>query len=439
MNEHNLVSLSGILVMMIVGVVLSTNRMNMNWRAICWGVALQMLFAWFVFRVPAGRVFFVVLNDAVVKVLGAASYGSEFVFGQLAVAPGRSGVTGVGASMGFFLAFQVFPAVIFFSALMSVLYYFRVMPALIRGFAWVFTRLMRISGAESLCTASNIFVGVESALTIRPHLEDMTRSELCLVLTAGMATIASSVMAAYVQILQGTFPNIAGHLISASILSAPAAVVMSKIMVPEDGVPKTLGTNVKPHYERDENLFMAIISGANAGLRLVGGIMAMLLAVLGLVGLLNMGLGVLGSRVNPALGLSGQWSLEGLLGYVFLPFTLAMGVPVDDAGIVAELVGKRMILTELPSYMGLQAAVAEIEPRSAVIAAYALCGFAHLASLAIFIGGTAAIAPRTAKTLSSVGLRALVAATLACLMTACVAGVFCTGGDSFLLTGAAGK
>jgi CNT family concentrative nucleoside transporter len=290
---------------------------------------------------------------------------------------------------------------------------------------------MRISGAESLCVSSNIFVGVESAFTIRPHLREMTRSELCTVLTAGMATVASNVLALYVFILRGQFPTIAGHLISASILSAPAAIVMSKVLMPEEGAPRTLGLSVQPHYLREVNLFEAIINGANAGIRVIAGIAALLLAVLGLIALLDMMLGAAGERMNGLMQMNLDWSLKGLLGYLFYPLTVIMGVALNDAVTVAKIVGERSVATEVAAYQDLAFAISQgtlTDPRSIVITAYALCGFAHFASMAIFVGGTAALAPERTGDLSQIAFRALVAATLACLMTACVAGIFCTGG-----------
>ncbi|MBN2189025.1 MAG: hypothetical protein JW699_06195, partial [Chitinispirillaceae bacterium] len=261
------------------------------------------------------------------------------------------------------------------------------------------------------------------------------RSELCTALTAGMATVASSVMAMYVFMLKEQFPAIAGHLVSASILSAPAAIVMSKVLLPETGVPGTLGVEVRPHYERESNLFEAVINGANAGVRAVVGIGALLLAVLGLVALLDMGTGFAGRGVNALLGVNLDWTLKGILGYLFYPFSFVMGVPAQDALPVARMVGERLVATEVAGYQDLAAAVAghALSPRSAVIAAYALCGFAHFASMAVFVGGFGALAPSRLRELSQVGMRALAAATLACLMTACVAGVFFT--DRSLLFG----
>jgi len=402
----------------------------MNARVIGWGVGLQLLLALFIFRVPAGAAFFLAVNDAVVRLMEPAMAGARFVFGRLALGPPHP------ESLGLFIAFQVFPTIIFFSALMAVLYHCNVMPFLIRAFARVFSGLMGISGAESLCAASNIFVGVESALTVRPHLDNMTRSELCTILTAGMATVASSVFGAYVLFLRPAFPNIAGHLISASIMSAPAALVMSKIMLPESGAPATLGIAVKPHYERASGLFEAVIQGANAGLRLVGGIMALLIAVLGLVALADLVLGGLGAQVSRLWGVDLEWSLKGLLGYVFYPLTVILGVAPEDAWPVARLIGERAVGTEFAAYQSLSALLATpgglADPRSAVIASYALCGFAHVASLGIFVGGTAALAPSRTADLAKVGFRALIAATLACLLTGAVAGVFLDGSSLLL-------
>jgi CNT family concentrative nucleoside transporter len=313
---------------------------------------------------------------------------------------------------------------------MSLLYFVGVMPLLVRAFARVFTALMRVSGAESLCTASNIFVGIESALTIKPHLAAMTRSELCTVLTAGMATVASNVMAVYVFSLKAEFPAIAGHLISASILSAPAALVMSKLLLPETETPQTLGRSVAPYYEKDSTLYEAVIRGANDGVRLIVGIVALLIAVLGLVALLDLVLTGLGTRLNGLAGIHVDWSLRGLLGWVFYPFVLLTGVPPSDAVAVARIVGERAIVTEVVAYQDLAAAIQNgglSDPRSIVITTYALCGFAHLASMAIFVGGISALVPGQTRTLARLGLRALVAATLACLMTAAVAGAFYSG------------
>lgn len=426
---QNVVSFVGIFILIAVGWLLSTDRKVMNWRLIGWGLVFQIAFALFIFHVSLGSYLFSVANGMVVKILGAAFAGTSYLFGPLASADGDG-------SIGFILAFQVLPAIVFFSALMSILYYCRIMPFIIKRFSYVFTKLMRISGAEALCAASNIFVGVESALTVKPFLKTMTKSEFCTILTVGMATVASSVLALYVLFLNKTFPAIAGHLVSASFLSAPAALIMSKLLLPETEKPETLGVVVDAYDEREGSLFEAIINGANAGVRLVVGIAALLLAVLGLMALVNMVLNGVGWRLNGLLGIHMDWSLEGLLGCFFYPFALVLGVEPGDAMAVSKLLGLRSIATEVPAYQMLSQYIADgvISNRSAVISTYALCGFAHVSSMAIFVGGVCALVPERTADVTKAGFRALVAATLACLMTACIAGAFYTSGiDSVLL------
>ncbi|NPV82024.1 MAG: nucleoside transporter [Candidatus Aminicenantes bacterium] len=429
MSYLNLVSFGGLVILALVAWLFSSNKKVVNWKVVGWGLGLQLLFAFVIFLVPAGGRIFLAINEVVVRVLDSATAGIKFLFGPLALPPGTSNESGE-TSPGFILAFQALPTVVFFAALVGALYYLKVMPLLIRLFARIFTRLMKISGAESLCVSSNIFVGVESSLVVRPYLPQMTSSELATILTAGMATIASSVLSVYVMILRAGLPTIAGHLVSASILSAPAALLTAKLMFPETEKPVTLGLDVKPYYEKEDNLIMAIINGAQSGLKLLGGIVALLLAFLGLLALLDLVLGWLGGHLNHLLGWSFNWQVSGILSYVFYPFALVMGVSPQDASLVARLLAERVVATELVSYQhlaGLLQAGAFHDPRSAIIASYALCGFAHVASLAIFVGGIGALAPSRLKDLSRLGLKALLAATLACLITGAVAGVFYTG------------
>jgi CNT family concentrative nucleoside transporter len=434
MTIYNLVSFFGLFVLLGVAWLISSDRRNINVRVVVWGLILQIAFAIFIFVIPAGTSLFLFINDLVVKVLDSASAGAKFLFGRLAISPGGVDEHGE-ASLGFFLAFQVFPAIIFFSALMSILYYYKIMPGVIRGFSYVFSRLMRVSGAESLVAASNIFVGIESALTVRPYLGEMTRSEFCTVLTVGMATVSSSVLAIYIFSLQSVFPTIAGHLISASILSAPGALVISKIVLPESEVPKTLGLQIKPSSQNDGTLFEAIINGSNNGVKLVVGIAALLIAVLGLVSLIDLVVGGIGGKVNVFTGMHIDWSLKGLMGYLFYPFTIIIGVPISDAYNISKIIGERVVVTEVVSYQDLADLIKQgllSNPRSIIVATYALCGFAHLASMAIFVGGVSALAPEKKGVIAGVGFRALIAATLACMMTACVAGMFIYG-DSALI------
>ena len=431
MDIYNLVSFAGIFVLIGFAWILSADKKNMNWRVIIWGIGLQILIALFIFIVPAGSKLFLVVNDIVVSILESASAGAKFVFGRLALAPGQTSETGE-ESLGFILAFQAFPTIIFFSALIAILYYLGIMPLVIRGFAYIFTKLMRISGAESLVAAGNIFVGIESTLTVKPYLSRMTDSEICTILTAGMATVASNVLALYVFSLKTQFPTIAGHLVSASLLSAPAALVMSKVIFPERQSPETLGIHVRPFYEKEKSLFEAIINGANSGVKMIVGIVALLIAVLGLVALVDLLLSTLGTRI---FGLENELSLKAIFGYVFYPFTLILGVPLSDAGTVSKIIGERLIVTEVVAYKDLAVALEQNllhHERSAVITTYALCGFAHLASMAIFVGGISALAPDRVRNIGGVAFRALLAATLACLLTACVAGTFFTKGSILL-------
>lgn len=416
---ENLVSLLGLFGFLILAWLFSADKKNVNYRVVVWGLALQISFGAFIFLVPAGAKFFLMINDLVVKILNCAAAGSNFVFGPLASGPGSEG------SIGFILAFQALPTIIFFSALISLLYFFNIMPLIIRFFARIFTALMKISGAESLSVASNIFVGVESAFTIKPHIRKMTQSELCTVLTAGMATVASNVLALYVLILQGVFPTIAGHLVSASILSAPAAIVMSKLLLPESENPETMGKDIKPHYTKADNLFMAIINGAQEGAKVIVGIAALLIAVLGLAALVDMVLGMIYTGL----------SLKLILGYLAYPLTYLLGISPADVGKIAPLIGEKLILTEVVAYQDLAKLLSEnalSDPRSAVITSYALCGFTHIASMAIFVGGVSSLAPEKTKEITQVALRALFAATLACLMTGGVAGLF-YGGKTLLM------
>jgi CNT family concentrative nucleoside transporter len=434
MSSYNLVSLLGIFVIAGFAWLLSTNRKVVNWRVVGWGIGLQFMFALFVFVVPAGTKFFLFVNRVVVTLLDSASAGTRFVFGRLALPPGTVNEAGE-ASLGSILAFQGLSTIIFFAALIGALYHLGVMPFFVRLFARVFTRLMRVSGAESLCVSSEIFVGVESSLVIRPHLAGMTRSELTTILTAGMSTIASTVLAVYVFLLRSEIPAIAGHLVSASFLAAPATLVISKLLMPETGKPETLGLDVKPHYEREDNLILAIINGAKNGLQLLGGIITLLLAFLGLLALLDLMLGWFGGYLNQWFGWNLDWSFQAFLGYIFYPFTLVIGVPPGDALAIAKVVGERTVATEVASFQHLSQLLAQgalQSPRSALIGSYAVCGFAHVASLAIFIGGIGALAPSRYKDLSRLGFRALLAATLVGLMTAAVAGTFFTGGSILL-------
>lgn len=419
-------SVVGFIVFAGIAWLLSSSRRRIAWRTIAWGVGLQLLLGLIIFRLPVLPQFLILLNDGVLALLNASKSGSAFLFGPLAAGPGEPG------SIGFILVFQVLPVVIFFAAFTAMLYHLRVLQIFVRLFARLFHRTMRISGAESLSSAANIFVGVESAVVVRPYLAKMTRSELLLLLTTGMATVASSTLGVYVAFLTGVFPQIAGHLISASILSIPACVVVAKLLIPETETPETLAA-VPPEDEtnRSKNVISAIIEGAMDGLKLSAGISALLIAILGLVALVDKLLGAGSSW----LGMSEPLSFVRILSWAFYPFAFLLGVQTSDVPIAARLLGERVILTEVFSYNHLAQLISNGEisdPRTVVILSYALCGFAHVAAVAIFVGGTAALAPSRRDDLASLGLRALLAATLATLMTGCVAGMFSSGASVLL-------
>ncbi|MBF0510461.1 MAG: nucleoside transporter [Deltaproteobacteria bacterium] len=435
MELYNLVSFFGMFALLGIAWLMSAHKRTMNWWVIICGTCLQLIFGLFIFVLPGGPELFLWLNQVVIKVLNCATAGTQFLFGRLALPPGETDASGQ-TSVGFILAFQALPTMIFFGALMAGLYYLKIMPVIVKGFAQVFSRVMRISGAESLSVSSNRFVGVEAYLAIKPYLDGMTRSELHTILAAGMATIASNVLAFYVFMLQHVFPAVAGHLISATIISAPAAVVISKIIIPETGKPATLGIDIEPYHPDDANFIDSLINGSNAGLQLVIGIMALLISFLGMLSLLDLILGGVGGWVNSLVGSNFIWSFKNILGYIFYPFCLIIGIPPEDAMTAAKLIGERLIVTEVAAYQDLAVLMknhAFVHHRSIVVTTYALCGFAHVASMAIFVGGLAALAPKRRSELAALGPRALLSATLACLLTGAVAGTFYTS-KSILLS-----
>ncbi len=408
--------------------LVSSNRKAVPWRTVAWGISLQLIIGVIIFRLPFSRQLFIWLNDGVLALLSTTNNANAFLFGPLAAGPGQSG------SIGFILVFQVLPVIIFFSALTALLYHFGILQPIVRMFARIFHRSMGTSGAESLCGASNIFVGVESALVVRPYLEKMTRSELLTILTAGMSTVASSTLGLYVVFLSNAFPQIAGHLLSASLLSIPAAIVISKIMLPENEQPETMADIPEQTSTAEADNFMgAIIHGAMEGLKLAAGIVALLVAILSLVALLDTLLAIPGQW----LGLETPLTLSRILSWIFYPLAALLGIAPADIPLAAQLLGERVIMTEVVSYQNMATMVAAgnfSDPRSVVIMSYALCGFAHVASVSIFVGGIAVIAPSRRDDLAALGFRALLAATLATLMTAAVAGMLASG-ESVLFSG----
>lgn len=410
-------ALVGIVGLIAIAWAFSSRRFRFPWRTVAAGVALQLLIGWIVFRFPGSRAVIGALNDVALAVLGAGQKGAEYLFGPLAAGPGASG------SLGFIMLFQVFPVIVFVSALVAAAYHLRLVQPVIWVLAKIFRRVLGISGAEALTGATNVFVGVEAALVVKPYLARMTRSELLLLLTCGMCTTTAGVLGLYVLFLKDVFPGIAGHLLAASVLSIPAGVVIAKVLEPETGEPVTRdGVPRDEPQEREASLMAAVVQGATDGGKLVGGIVLLLLAVLGLVGLVDLVLGLL----------PGAPTLVGLCRWPAYPLAWLAGVPSVDLDTAARLLGERVLLTEVVSYQELAKLAASggiHDPRTVVILSYALCGFAHVASVAIFVGGTAMLCPERRADLASLGWKALLAATLATLMTGAVAAVFATGGE----------
>lgn len=442
---ERLVSLVGVLVMLVLAWLLSVDRRVIPWRVVLWGVGLQFVFALFILKTPVGEGIFDAINDVIVALLGYTVQGARFLFGNLvepavpvAPAPGVPPVaapTGLVAETGAFFAFNVLPTIIFFSSLMTVLYYLGIMQAVVKGMAWIMMRTMRTSGAETLSTAGNIFVGqTEAPLLIKPFVASMTMSELMAVMVGGFATVAGGVMAAYVGMLVAFFPDIAGHLLAASVMSAPAALVIAKVVYPEQEEPATRGTLRVEVETPDANVIDAAARGAGEGLTLALNVGAMLLAFIALVALLNGLLGLLGD-VTGLTGLLREWgalaadarlTLEAILGWILAPVAWIMGVPWKDAAEVGALLGVKTVLNEFVAYLQLSSMLAEgsdLSPRSVIIATYALCGFANFSSIAIQIGGIGGIAPSRRSDLSRIGLRAMIGGTLAAFMTATIAGI----------------
>ena len=429
MSWLNLVSLLGCLVFATVAWLIGGCRRPVPWRTVLGSAALMLALCVIIFWLPATRGVLLALNDAVVAVLNSASGGATFLFGPLALSPGQS--TGGGEpSVGFILAAQILPAVIFFAALMSALYHLGLIQPVVRLLGRLFHRSLRLSGAEALAGSSTIFFGVESAATVRPYLEKMTRSELLTVLACGMSTVASTTLAIYVLFLRDVFPQIAGHLISASVISIPAAAMLSKLILPETETPATAGS-VPPAApgDRHSNTVAALASGSWDGLKLAAGISTLLIAVLGVVGVLDL---ILTKLTTPLL--ETPLTLGGILSWLFTPAAWLVGIEASDLPEAGRLLGERVILTEIPSYreLGQLAAAGTLTPRTLLILSYALCGFTHLASMGIFVGGFAALAPARRNDLASLGPRALAAAILATLTTGALAGLFYYGQQGLL-------
>lgn len=396
-------------------------------RTVIGSASLMLLMGAVIFWLPPTRAVLLALNRIVLAVLRSGNAGAEFLFGPLALGPGQHTASGE-PSVGFVLAAQVLPAVIFFAAIMAACYQLGLIQPLVRLFARLFRSTLQLSGAEALAGSANIFFGVESATSVRPYLDRMTPSELLTLLSCGMATVASTTLAIYVLFLQQAFPQIAGHLISASVLCIPAAAMTSKLMLPETGRPETGGQLPElPPARGQRNVMAALAAGAWDGLKLAAGIATLLIAVLGVVALVDLALAALSSPWSARLG--GPLQLSRILSWVFTPLAWLMGIEAADLAEAGRLLGKRLVLTEVVAYreLGSLAQAGAVSPRTLLVMSYALCGFAHVASVGIFVGGIAALAPSRLDDLAALGLRALIAATLATLITGALAGLFYYG------------
>lgn len=424
--------LLGMAILLALAWAVSVDRRNVMWRVVAWGMSLQVVFALVILRLQ-GEIVFDFINRVVLNLLGFTVDGASFLFGNLvngnvpvglgSVETGEfSEIPGQVANIGAQFAFGVLPTIIFFSSLITVLYHLGVMQLFVRGVAWVMQRTMRTSGAETTSAAANIFVGqTEAPLMVKPFVGQMTRSELMAVMTGGFATVAGGVMAAQVLFLVAYFPDVAGHLLAASVMSAPAALVVAKLMYPEDGTPVT-ANQLAIHVERrDVNVIDAAARGATDGLRLSLNVGAMLLAFIALIALFN---GLLG-WVGGSLGFA-DLTLESILGWCLSPLAWLMGVPWEDARQVAGLLGIKTVLNEFYAYLQLAGTLAEgdaLQSRSIIIATYALSGFANFSSIAIQLGGIGGIAPERRSDLARIGLRAMVGGTIAAFLTATIAGM----------------
>ena len=392
-------SLLGLAALLGIAWAVSTDRRRFPWRIVLWSLALQAVFALIVLRSPWGTAALSAVADAVDLALRQANAGIELVFGPLADRE----------RFGVILAVSALPTIVYVASVFSVLYHLGLLQRAVAGMAWLMRRTMGTSGAETLASAANVFMGqTEAPLIVAPYLERMTRSELHAVMVAGMATVSGGMLAAFIALGVD-----ARFLLAASLVNAPAALMLAKIIVPESGTPETTGRAAEVSGEREVNVIGAAASGASAGMKLVLNVVAMLIAFLSLVALVDLPLG--------AVGLS----LSQILGWVFTPVAFLVGVPAAEAATVGALLGKKLILNEFVAYLDLAALRAEgaLSLKSEVISTFALCGFANLSSIGIQIGGIGAIAPGRKRDLAQLGLRALVGGTLATLASATVAGM----------------
>ena len=402
----HLQGLIGMILLLGIAFILSNNRRKINYRLVGWGLSLQFIFGILILKTPLGKPLFGFFDKVITKLISFSDSGSDFLFKSL--------VPGVGyheAMVNF--AFRALPTIIFFSSLMTVLYHFGVIQFIVKWISRIMQKSMGTSGSETLSVAANIFVGqTEAPLMIRPFIRSMTQSELMAVMTGGFATVAGGVLALYVIWLKD-IPGIAGHLLAASVMSAPAAMVVAKIIYPETELSETSGDLNIIIEKPDSNTMEALGRGATEGLKLAANVAAMLVAFVALIAMVNY------------LLTFADTSIQGILGFIFQPLAWAMGIPWEEAQMVGVLMGEKITLTELIAYSDLRDLRLEqaISDRTAIIASYALCGFANFASIGIQLGGIGGIAPERRKDLASLALKAMLGGALASWMTASIAGI----------------
>ena len=418
MNINQLVSAFGVVAMVGIAWIFSKNRKAINWRTIGWATALQIIFAVLVLKTPPGKLFFSGAREAAIGLIGFQEEGARFVFGSLAIPPDAAG------SLGFFFAFQVLTSIVFLASLISILYYFGILQKIVLLFGKIMVYTCGTSGAETLNAVAVPFLGqTEAPILIKPYIEAMTESELLCLMVAGMATIASGVMVVYANMLQNYFPDSAGQILAACIMEAPAALLMTKMLIPETGKPETLGTVKLEYHESATNVFEAAANGATTGLQLAFNVAAMLIAFMSLLAMVNGGFHVVfGLFGHPTVG------LETVLGWMLSPLAWIMGVPWKDCTIIGQLIGEKTVLNEFVAYMHMSQwaaahTAAPMDRRSFMIGIHALCGFANFLSIAIQIGGLGVLAPSRKADVARLGFYALLGGSLASFMTGCIAGM----------------
>lgn len=403
---EQLTGIIGIIVLLGIAYLLSNNRKLINLNIIAWGLGLQISFAFIILKTPLGKALFSYLNVIIIKLISFADAGSDFLF--------KSFVPEVGYHLALVnFAFRALPVIIFFSSLIAVTYHFGIIQFIIKKIAFIMEKTMKTSGAETLSVSANIFVGqTEAPILIRPYISSMTKSELMTVMVGGFATVAGSVMALYVSWLNN-IPSIAGHLLAASVMSAPAALMIAKIIYPETEKPKTIDSKNIDVNTTDTNAMDAIGRGATDGMKLAANVAAMLIAFISMVAMVNFILGYANT------------SLQEILGFIFKPIAWTMGIPWDEAKIVGTLMGEKIVLTELIAFGDLSNFIEQnlLSERSSIIASYALCGFANFGSIGIQLGGIGAMAPERRNDLSNLVIKAMIGGALASWLTASIAGI----------------